>query len=63
MPDITMCSDEKCPHRMKCYRYRAIPNGDRQSWFTESPRVFKTCLHFSQIYTGNPHLIPESELK
>lgn len=24
MPDISMCSDQECPSRMECYRFRAI---------------------------------------
>src|SRR5690242_6529136 len=26
MPDITMCSNEKCPQKRKCYRYMAEPS-------------------------------------
>lgn len=27
MPDISMCRNEKCPVKTKCYRYMAMPNG------------------------------------
>jgi len=26
MPDITMCSNNYCPKKKKCYRYMAVPN-------------------------------------
>lgn len=32
MPDISMCTDEECPSRLQCYRYRAEPNTYRQSY-------------------------------
>ena len=25
MPDISMCKNEKCPLRLKCFRYMAVP--------------------------------------
>ncbi len=25
MPDISMCKNEECPLKMKCYRHQAIP--------------------------------------
>jgi hypothetical protein len=34
MPDITMCKDETCSKKDKCFRYIAEPNPDRQSYFT-----------------------------
>ena len=38
MPDITMCKDEECPSKEQCYRYRATPTPEHQSYFTKSPR-------------------------
>lgn len=32
MPDITMCCNCHCPMRGKCYRYRAVPSPDWQSF-------------------------------
>lgn len=32
MPDIMMCDDDKCPNRLTCYRYMAIPCEYRQSY-------------------------------
>jgi hypothetical protein len=39
MPDIIMCSGEGCPEKVRenCYRYRAVPNPYRQSYFMEVP--------------------------
>jgi len=35
MPDISMCDNQSCPHRTRCYRNPASgtkPNVDRQAW-------------------------------
>jgi hypothetical protein len=32
MPDITMCCNDKCSTKDKCYRYRAIPDEYCQSY-------------------------------
>lgn len=32
MPDITMCTNAKCPIRRSCYRYVAPPTPDWQSY-------------------------------
>lgn len=37
MPDITMCCNYDCPLKAKCYRYRAIPDQDRQSFALYKP--------------------------
>lgn len=41
MPDIAMCQNEKCPFKMKCFRYTAIPtmNGKYQSYADFKPVV------------------------
>ncbi len=39
MPDITMCSGEGCELKETCYRYKAIPNEYRQSFFKQPPIV------------------------
>lgn len=33
MPDITMCSNEECELRIDCFRFMALPNPWRQSYF------------------------------
>lgn len=47
MPDITMCNNEKCELRTKCYRFLATPNQYYQSYFLwkENTPVYD-CRHF-----------------
>lgn len=45
MPDITMCSGEKCPLKQICYRHTAKPS-DYQSYFTKAPVLGGTCEYF-----------------
>ena len=42
--DITMCRDETCEKREKCYRYTAPVDRYWQSVFSEPPE--KPCIHF-----------------
>ena len=51
MPDITMCKDRKCTFHKFCYRYRAIPSGEYQSYFSYSPYDEKLdkCDYFWKI--------------
>lgn len=49
MPDITMCTDESCPKRNTCYRFRAIPDKYMQSYFLDSPRDGDKCEYFMSI--------------
>lgn len=42
MPDITMCDDEGCPMKDRCYRYLAKPS-KWQSYFADSPREDDKC--------------------
>lgn len=37
MPDISMCKNDKCPSREKCYRYTATP-GMYQAYVEFSPK-------------------------
>ena len=41
MADITMCTDNDCPRRETCYRYKAVACKYRQSYFLNSPRKKK----------------------
>ena len=43
MPDITMCDDNACPDKLKCYRYTAKPNEEWQAYFADSPRKDNIC--------------------
>jgi len=61
MPDICMCQSHKCPLRNSCYRYRAIPDDYRQSYFMESPWKEKDgdwCRYHMEIYPGNERITP-----
>lgn len=51
MPDITMCKGVNCPKKDKCFRYKAIPDNLRQSYFMDSPydKEMKWCEHFVEI--------------
>ena len=37
MLDITMCNGNNCNMKESCYRFKAEPDEDIQSYFTESP--------------------------
>lgn len=45
MADITMCRDDRCPHRQDCYRYLA-PASENQAWFAELVRDGDDCRYF-----------------
>lgn len=46
MADITMCSDETCKKRERCYRFTAKANEYMQSMFVYTPRKGKDCEYF-----------------
>lgn len=50
MPDITMCSGGDCPLKETCYRYKAIPNELRQSFFSHPPYKGNECDHYDKVY-------------
>lgn len=45
MPDISMCKNQTCELRSKCYRYRAIP-GEWQSYMLGLNPENGICTHF-----------------
>jgi hypothetical protein len=47
MADITMCRDETCKKRERCYRFTARVTPEYQSYFVDSPRQGKECKYFS----------------
>lgn len=55
MPDITMCSGQDCLIKAKCYRFRALPNPYRQSYFMKSPcnEAGTECEHFWAVTKGD----------
>lgn len=62
MPDISMCSYTPCPKRSGCYRYRAIPNEHRQSYFMGKPPHGEDgeCHHFAPVRERD-RLVPTAQ--
>jgi hypothetical protein len=62
MPDITMCDNQKCSRRDKCYRATAEPSY-YQSWciFNENSPDYHLCEHFIErvIHTKEPEKATE----
>ena len=52
MPDITMCSGEKCPLKQMCHRYTAKPS-NYQSYFMKPPISEGKCEHFLKTEPNN----------
>jgi hypothetical protein len=46
MPDISLCLNEDCKLKMKCYRYTATPNEWRQSYTFFKPDSENSCQYF-----------------
>lgn len=46
MADITMCEDKECSKAKECYRFNAVPNKWRQSYFIKTPRQGDKCKEF-----------------
>ncbi len=49
MPEITMCTDDKCQKKGSCYRFNATPSTPMQSYFCESPLIDGNCEYFYEI--------------
>jgi hypothetical protein len=50
MPDISMCKNIRCPSRVTCVRYRAVPNPYRQSYASfDRPAEAKACQDYWPI--------------
>jgi hypothetical protein len=62
MPDIAMCNGSGCASANECYRFRAIPNEYRQSYFNTPPIKDGRCDYFAPI-EGRTHLQPIEEKK
>jgi hypothetical protein len=58
MPDISMCKNETCPKRTKCYRFMAVPN-QRQSYAGFSDSEDKPCHAFAALGPGDHVLTAE----
>jgi len=53
MPDITMCSTQKCLHRYQCYRYMAIASKFRQTYSDFYAKDAENCDDFIQTVDGH----------
>lgn len=51
MPDISMCKNNECPLKQKCYRYRAVPN-HLQTYASFKPNDKGICEYFWKIEKG-----------
>lgn len=53
MPDISMCGNQTCPSRKKCYRFMAIPS-TWQSYIAPTwDKKTKKCEYFWPIKKGD----------
>jgi len=53
VPDITLCTGGECPHKEKCYRYKAKPCEYVQSYFDEIPFKDGKCDEFIRFHEGS----------
>jgi len=51
MPDITMCTNKKCPSNDSCYRSTAEPNEHRQAFADFKPQ--KNHLYCAYYWPSN----------
>jgi hypothetical protein len=51
MADITKCSGDNCPIKENCYRFTAVENEYRQSYFIKIPynHESKICDYFMKV--------------
>ncbi len=49
MPDISMCKNNQCPSKNKCFRYMAIANPHRQSYAGFTVDMNDRCSSFVNI--------------
>jgi hypothetical protein len=65
MPDISMCADDECPSRAKCYRHKA--SGTKPSSFWQAYSTFwrepdaKQCSAFWPVYPTKRAAVVQSE--
>ena len=61
MPDICMCLNHTCSIRSTCYRFRAVPDGFRQTYadFLEHNGV---CNKYMEVQ-ANDKLVPTEEVQ
>ncbi len=49
MPDIAMCSGEKCPIKLECCRYRAKPQNKQTYHLYHYNSVAEKCYYFMKL--------------
>lgn len=63
MPDISMCGDDECPARSKCYRHKASGTRPSEPWQTymdfQRPPEDERCREFWPARERHPK--PEEE--
>jgi len=63
VPDISMCANRTCSQSSQCYRFRAVPNEYRQSYFMGSPaNADGTCNHFWPLEEATTRIRSMEEL-
>lgn len=55
MPDISMCKNDTCKRRLRCYRYMATPTSKWQAYSTFCTDNSKgaNCMYFSAIQASD----------
>jgi hypothetical protein len=49
VPDLTLCTGEKCPIKLECYRYRAKPRAKQDYVLFHYNLVAEKCYYFMEI--------------
>lgn len=54
MPDISLCENNKCIYRFKCFRYRAVSNRYWQPWayFNKNKPADSECKFFWGLHSA-----------
>ncbi|MGZ8317537.1 MAG: hypothetical protein ACXWVD_00410 [Telluria sp.] len=61
MPDISMCNNQTCPDRAKCYRFTAAPNPWRQAYAMFAPPAGATrCEYFTPNIDQEARHVPRT---
>ena len=59
MPDITMCLNNNCPRKTRCYRYCAVPS----DWQSFAHFEHKECENFREIPEGARIEVPRVRMQ
>lgn len=61
MPDISMCRNEECPLKLKCYRYTAIPSEFMQSYTSFKPIIVDKSVKCSAFWSNKNMKQPKNK--